>query len=923
MDEVAISRREAEVHGLVRENLTNAEIAARLYISERTVESHVSSLLRKLRASNRRELARRAPDAVDGAGRGAVAGPDLPPLLELLADAATFVGRERERELLRRQWQLARAGHTLVVVVSGEAGIGKSRLVSEFAAEVHAEGGRVLFGACYEDVDEPYGPFAQVISAELSELLGGDVTDPNLVFDAIESWLFARAANGPLLLVIEDLHWSTSSTQEVLRDLVRRAARQPVLVVATTRDTLPDLTTPVSRLLDGFERSPAVTRVPLGGLDPDDVAALLELSAADAASVVAVTGGNPLLVTHATDAGHSGSLRALLARREQLLDSDARAVLDLAATLGAEFDADVLAAGHGASLLSVLEALEHAEAAGLVKPLPGQLGRFGFVHALFRSTRYEQLTMRRRLELHGSATAALIPRADDDRVLPECARHACLAVPICDARTAVDLAQRAAVAAERSYAYDEAASHYRRALEAARSLDPPDPHTSLDLTVRLGAARYYHGDAQGLSQLLDAADRARREGDDEALVRIAMSFAPAGASGNFSGPNPAQLRVIEDALAVLGPEPTATRAHLLIELTGQIGDVRVEESVELAREAEAIAREIGDVDVLGRVLLTARLLGRHPSRMAEHERICRELEELGSVQRNLMLTLSALIGQAYICLERGDVRAWSSRVERFNAVLGDRSLRFFQLERTAAQVCRAFLDGDLGATDELVRELAPLAIALGHPPGIWTGGTRINVARARAADAEMLAALARTTPQGAFSIARFTLPAVQARVGAIDEALRSLAALRADGYPMPRSHGWTMAMTELAEAAEVANDPEAAAHVIAECAPYSGRLAMAGPCPNRPFDQALAQAALGVGDAGLAERYATDAVAASRERGTPLYLARELVFLAEARHRVGGATSEIAPLVEEAVALADQLGAGVVLVDLERYGLVT
>jgi hypothetical protein len=187
----------------------------------------------------------------------------------------------------------------------------------------------------------------------------------------------------------------------------------------------------------------------------------------------------------------------------------------------------------------------------------------------------------------------------------------------------------------------------------------------------------------------------------------------------------------------------------------------------------------------------------------------------------------------------------------------------------------------------------------------------------------MLAALARTTPQGAFSIARFTLPAVQARVGAIDEALRSLAALRADGYPMLRSHGWTMAMTELAEAAEVANDPEAAAHVIAECAPYSGRLAMAGPCPNRPFDQALAQAALGVGDAGLAERYATDAVAASRERGTPLYLARELVFLAEARHRVGGATSEIEPLVEEAVALADQLGAGVVLVDLERYGLVT
>ena len=166
VDDSGVSRREAEVHALVGDNLTNAEIAARLYISERTVESHVSSLLRKLGAADRRQLARLSM----GPAVAVDARPPLPAMLELLADESTFVGRGPDRELLRRQWELARAGHTLLVVLAGEAGIGKSRLVAELAAEIHAGGGRVLYGACYEDVDQPYGPFAQAIATELADL---------------------------------------------------------------------------------------------------------------------------------------------------------------------------------------------------------------------------------------------------------------------------------------------------------------------------------------------------------------------------------------------------------------------------------------------------------------------------------------------------------------------------------------------------------------------------------------------------------------------------------------------------------------------------------------------------------------------------------------------------------------------------------
>ena len=130
--------------------------------------------------------------------------------------------------------------------------------------------------------------------------------------------------------------------------------------------------------------------------------------------------------------------------------------------------------------------------------------------------------------------------------------------------------------------------------------------------------------------------------------------------------------------------------------------------------------------------------------------------------------------------------------------------------------------------------------------------------------------------------------------------------LRDEGFPIRPIYPWSVAVTDLAEAAEVAGDPDVAAHVLAVAAPFAGRIAVSGPYPNRPFDQALAQAALAVGDVDAAEAHARRAVAASRERATPVFLARELVFLAEARRRAGAAAAELRPLVGEALTLAEQ-----------------
>ena len=161
-----VTAREAEVLEALRERLTNAEIGARLYVSARTVESHVASLMRKLGAASRKELAELAGSATASGGSEP---PRLPARLAPVANESTFIGRSQQRGHLRALWQRAKQGRLLAAVVLGEAGIGKSRLVAELAVEAHEDGGHVMLGACFEDLRTPFEPFVELIRADATE----------------------------------------------------------------------------------------------------------------------------------------------------------------------------------------------------------------------------------------------------------------------------------------------------------------------------------------------------------------------------------------------------------------------------------------------------------------------------------------------------------------------------------------------------------------------------------------------------------------------------------------------------------------------------------------------------------------------------------------------------------------------------------
>ncbi len=237
-----------------------------------------------------------------------------------------MVGREAELEQLRSALARAGEGDLCAVLITGEAGSGKSRLAAEFAGEAHASGADVWAGRCYEDSPAPYGPFVESLrhrvsrdalpgwaAGELSRLLpeltGFDAAPPAgdpeearyRLFEAVVSVVADSSHRAPVLLVLEDLHWADHSTLLMLAHLTRTASSSPILVVGTARDSEPcpdGLTTMIGELAHDRQ----LVRSPIEGLSEAEVGKLAsawlgkEQAAGLAAELHARTGGNPLFV---------------------------------------------------------------------------------------------------------------------------------------------------------------------------------------------------------------------------------------------------------------------------------------------------------------------------------------------------------------------------------------------------------------------------------------------------------------------------------------------------------------------------------------------------------------------------------------------------------------------------------------------------
>jgi DNA-binding CsgD family transcriptional regulator/tetratricopeptide (TPR) repeat protein len=349
-----------------------------------------------------------------------------------------------------------------VVLIRGEAGVGKTALIRAFCDEqVPSEA--LLRGACEPlFTPRPLGPLFEVAETAGGELVGlvERGAKPYQVVAALTAELEDRA---PAVFVLEDAHWADEATLDVFRLLVRRVATVPALVIVSYRDDGLDVADPLRIVLGELATSPSISRIRLSGLSPDAVAELAEPYGADADELYAKTGGNPFFVVEALAAEADAipeTVRDAVLARAARLGSGARELLEAVAVVPPQVELWLLEAVGGEGV----DGLDECLGSGMLRSDPAGIS---FRHELARLAVEETVPPQRKLELHRAALAAL---SDPPSGAVDHARLAHHAEEADDREAVLRHAPAAAGRAAAVGAHREAAAQYARTLRFAAEL---------------------------------------------------------------------------------------------------------------------------------------------------------------------------------------------------------------------------------------------------------------------------------------------------------------------------------------------------------------------------------------------------------------------------------------------------------------------
>lgn len=552
-----------------------------------------------------------------------------------------FVGRARELAVLGDLLARASNGEPVLVLIGGEAGVGKTRLVAQLAAKAAGQGVRVLRGGCVPLGEEglPFAPVSEALRSlagqlapdelaavagpaheELSRLfhypaaggpefpVGGDVVfGRGRLFELLLDMIERLSAEVPLLLVMEDLHWADRSTRDLVTFLAGYLTAGRVLVALTFRsDELPGLH-PLRGLLAELARNRRVSRLELspftrselaeqltGLLGQDPPARLVE-------DIYVRSEGNPFFAEElvAAERAKPGalppSLQEVLLARVVRLSRGAQRVLRAAAAAGPGVTQPTLAAVTGMAEAELLDALHEAADHQVLRPEPGSDG-YVFRHALLAEAVYGNLLPGERVSLH-TALAAIL-EADQGAGEPSAARAARLAhhwSAAGDHPRALAASLAAAGAAEQIYAFAEAGLQLERALALWDRVPDAGQRAGTDrVTVlsRCANAADWAGDVARAAQLVRQAVALTDEAREP--QRLALLRERLGCHLQTLG-DPGWLAEMQEAVRLIGPEPSPQRAlvvgshawHLV--LGACYADAKA-----VAEEAAAVAAQAGD-----------------------------------------------------------------------------------------------------------------------------------------------------------------------------------------------------------------------------------------------------------------------------------------------------------------------------------------
>jgi tetratricopeptide (TPR) repeat protein len=814
---------------------------------------------------------------------------------------------------LRARWSESESGRCRLAVVSGDAGIGKSRLVARFAAEVHGAGALVLHGGADAELLIPYQPFVEALSdglehafltpppqsgqqLELAELgalvpalrraLPGlppaQPAEPELrryrLFEAVNDMLRCAASDRPVLLVLDDLQFADASTLGMLRYAVQRLDAVRLLVLATVRCGRRGPEGRLGRMVSEIRQDGLGSLLPLSGLSDDDVAQLVagEASAwSDAwpGRLNRWTGGNPFFIEQLLGSLASEpaslesvvpeSVRELVAWKLAELDALAARTLEVAAAIGDRCTLDLVEKVVGDDSDAVLDALEAAIAAELLRE-GDHVGTYVFSHSLARAAVYDSIGRTRRARMHLRIGEALAAGGAESA---ELAHHFWCAREVGGAGPAVDHLRAAGESADRAVAWEDARQYYERALEALELAAPREVERAAELMLALGDACERCGDSGEAKAVFGRlAELAREHRASTWLARAALGVGRA--PGESMGTDMRLVALLREALAALPSDALQLRARVLARLAVELGTCA--ESDALSSEAVALAERAGDDVLLAIALASRRWVLWQPERLHERSIVSRRSLEAAIRAQDRERELAGRAWWLFDLLELGDMEGVESQLDAYLEIAESLRHPSYQGYGLAMRAMLALLRGQLAQAQDGVEAAFRMLCRAEDPDAPRVHALqRFLLERERGDLAASRRALEEHTSERPLWALLHGWAAAEA--GDCDEALLALAA----APEIRRDAEWLAAMTARGYASAAVGSEQDVIRVRSALLPYADRIAsVEGVACLGPVAHPLGLLAASRGDESEAVALLRDAVATAERIGAPGIAAR-------------------------------------------------